>query len=92
MAGFTVMATLTHLEAVAALLRQAAEAAPGPFHERRLRRLASGFESLTEPIQRIASGLDETAVQISQLEPPAEDSPQVREDAIEGFADPEEGH
>jgi len=55
------MAILTHLEAVATLLLQAAGATPSPFHEQWLRRLAVGFESLFQPIQRIAFGLDETA-------------------------------
>jgi hypothetical protein len=83
--AFAVMETLVHLEEVAKLLTQAAEAVPGQFHERRLQRLAKGFESLVEPIQRIASGLDETAKHGSDVDQSAQNSP-------EGCGDPEEGH
>jgi hypothetical protein len=80
MPAFAVMETLAHLESVAALLRQAAEAAPGPFHERRLLRLAIGFERLTQPIQRIASGLDHTA------DEPSQDTPHDTVDPAEGLS------
>ena len=74
MAAFTVMATLTHLEDISDLLRQAAV-----------------FECLVQPIQRIASGLDQTEGRGCEVDQSSQDSPQPQENVTQGLVDPEEG-
>jgi hypothetical protein len=53
-----VLATVPHLKEIAGLLRQAAEGCQSPYHERRLRRLVTGFEELVQPFECIAASLD----------------------------------
>jgi hypothetical protein len=68
-----VLAVVPHLEEIAGLLRQAAEGSNSPFHERRLRRLVTGFERLAQPFECIASSLD---VAVPFLPPSEEDRPE----------------
>jgi hypothetical protein len=58
MTATLVLATVPHLKEIAGLLRQAAEDCQSPYHERRLRRLVTGFEGLVQPFERIASSLE----------------------------------
>jgi len=54
MTATLVLATVPHLKEIAGLLRQAAEESNSAFHERKLRRLVTGFEGLVQPFQCIA--------------------------------------
>jgi hypothetical protein len=58
MTATLVLATVPHLKEIAVLLRRAAEESNSAFHERRLRRLVTGFEGLVQPFECIASSLD----------------------------------
>jgi len=58
MTATLVLGTVPHLKEIAALLRQAAEESNSAFHERKLRRLVTGFEGLVQPFECIASSLD----------------------------------
>jgi hypothetical protein len=58
MTAILVLGKVPHLKEIAGLLRQAAEGCQSPYHERRLRRPATGFEGLLQPVECIASTLE----------------------------------
>lgn len=58
MTATLMLATVPLLREIAGLLRQAAEGSNSAFHERKLRRLVTGFEGLVQPFECIASSLD----------------------------------
>jgi hypothetical protein len=62
MTATLVLATVPHLKEIADLLRRAAEESNSAFHERKLRRLVTGFEGLVQPFECIASSLDVESV------------------------------
>ena len=65
MTATLVLATVPHLKEIAGLLRQAAEESNSAFHERKLRRLVTGFEGLVQPFECIAASLE--AVPMAEL-------------------------
>lgn len=50
--------SLKHLDKIAALLDSAADSSRSDFHGPRLRRLAEGFRSLHNPLERISVHLE----------------------------------
>jgi hypothetical protein len=92
MTATLMLATVPHLREIAALLRQAAEESNSAFHERKLRRLVTGFEGLVQPFECIAAGLDAAGVTVM---PPSllskEDDPKEADQVCNDSAGVEEG-